>query len=78
MVAGGRPGARLVAAPGRLVAVAELGRPARVVGVVAEREDRPRDVVQQQGRGLVLLDVARGDVTGADEDGVVGGTTSDG
>src|SRR4029453_13214547 len=49
VVAGRGPRPRLVPAPGRTVAIAELGsRPGRI-GVVAEGDDRAGDAVEQLG-----------------------------
>ena len=59
--------ARLVAAPARVVAVLVVGRGAVRIGAVAEREHRPRDRVEDSGRGLVVGAVAARDVARAYE-----------
>ncbi len=74
VVADDRARARLEAAPGRAVAVGELPGRAVFVGVVAEREDRPVDVLEQvRGLGGGTERLAVGDVAGPDDDGVRGG-----
>jgi hypothetical protein len=69
VVAGCRPGAVLVAPPGRLVAEGEFGEGAVGVGVVAGGEDGAGDGVEQFGGGFVVVVGAAGDVAGADENG---------
>src|ERR1044072_1227686 len=68
MVPDRRLGPRLLAAPGRVVAVVEGGGRAIRVGVVAGGEQRGRDLVEQVRGGVVLCPAAIGDVAGADED----------
>jgi hypothetical protein len=68
VVAGGPASARLVTAPGRLVALRELARGAVLVRVVARGEDGTLDPVEELGRDLGVCRWTTGDVTGADED----------
>ena len=69
VVAERRARAGRVPAPGGRVAAGEGRGIGHRVGVVAEREDRAGEAVEQAGGGLVAVVVAGGDVTGADEDG---------
>ena len=69
VIAGDRElGAVLDPAPGRVVAVAVLGRRALGVGVVAEGEHDALVAGDEPGRLLVEVVVAGGDVAGPDED----------
>ena len=68
VVPGGGPRARAVPSPGRAVAGVELGQRARVVDVVAQREDGAGDAVEQRRGLLVVVAAALRDVAGADED----------
>ncbi len=68
MVPGDWQRPRAVASPRGAVAVAELGRAATLVGVVARREDRARDGVEQPRRRIVRVAVTAADVAGADQD----------
>ena len=70
MVPGGGPGPVQVAAPGRRVAVAEVGGAAIRVGVVAGGEDGPLDRVEEFRRRRARIELAIGDVAGTDEDRV--------
>src|SRR5688500_1543871 len=73
VVAGRWLGAGLVAAPGWVVAIAELLGCAGLVGVVAKSENRALDLVEQSGGHLCAIRAADGNVSSADEDRVVGG-----
>src|SRR6266545_729507 len=73
VVAGRWPGARLVAAPGWVVAIAELLGCAGFVGVVAKSEYRALDLVEQPCGHLRAIRAAGGNVAGSDEDRVGGG-----
>ena len=71
VIAGGRVGARLVAPPRRIVATFEFRIGSAQVCVIAQREDRPFDTVEQRGRGARAgQELAVGDVTRPDEDDV--------
>src|SRR5260221_7382349 len=65
VVAGRWPGARLVAAPGWVVAITELIGRARFVGVVAKRKNCALDLVEQPGGHLRAIRAAGGNVAGA-------------
>ena len=67
MVARHRPGSVEDRAPGRVVALAELARRPRRVGLVAERGDRPGSRLEQLGGRRVAGRRARRDVTGGKE-----------
>ena len=77
VVADDGDGPVLVTAPGRAVALDEVGQldrgavPGLGVGVVAEHEHPPRNVVEQRGGGLVVVGAAVADVAGADDHRVV-------
>ena len=70
VVPGGGLGPVQVAAPGRVVAVAELVGAAVRVGVVAGGEDGPVDRVEERRRRRAGIERAVGDVAGPDEDRV--------
>src|SRR5205085_4038086 len=72
VVARGRLGAGPRRPPRGVVAPGELGRRALLVGVVADRDDRPRLAGEERRRRLVPARPARGDVAGGEEDAAGG------
>src|SRR5215210_6764270 len=68
VVANGRFGACLVASPGGIVAVSELGGCVIFVGMVSSGEDCPQDAVQEGGGGLITGAGTAGYVPRADQD----------
>src|SRR4029450_5396686 len=66
VVPGSGPRARIVAAPGRRVIGREIGGASVLVGKVAERSDRARDLVEKSS-GLRGPRARVGDVSGGDE-----------
>src|SRR4051812_22201457 len=71
VVAGRWPGARLVSAPGWVVAISELLGRAGSVGVVAKRKNRSFDPIEQPRGRLRACRSASGNISCADEDRVI-------
>src|SRR5204863_8222559 len=69
VIAGNRPGARLLAAPRRCVAVGVVARRPVLVGVVAERYHDALQRVGERGRRVVAVALAIGDIARGENDG---------